>query len=65
MDESPGDRAASCKGMMEPTGVSVSSQKYRIEHTCRTCGAMRIQDAGANDNAERLIALSAQPARVR
>ncbi|MFH1111529.1 MAG: RNHCP domain-containing protein [Patescibacteria group bacterium] len=38
VDNNPGDRACSCRGMMEPVGVEQKSQTYRIIHHCVKCG---------------------------
>jgi hypothetical protein len=42
VDQAPGDRAASCRGLMEPVGLAYHSRKgYQIIHRCLRCGAVR------------------------
>ena len=38
VDVHPGDRAATCGGLMEPIGVSLEHGSYRILHRCVACG---------------------------
>jgi hypothetical protein len=64
LDENPGDRAASCGGLMAPVAVEYSGKKgWVIVHRCEHCGAMRrnkaaLDDPDAPDDYARLIALS-------
>ena len=60
VDINPGDRAATCGGMMKPVALEGSSPHYRILHKCTRCGGRRIQDAQSDDNPSALVALSAQ-----
>ncbi|MGD9891921.1 MAG: RNHCP domain-containing protein [Dehalococcoidia bacterium] len=42
LDLQPGDRAAKCRGMMEPIMLDHSSKKgWMIVHRCLRCGAIR------------------------
>ncbi|HTR18790.1 MAG TPA: RNHCP domain-containing protein [Candidatus Paceibacterota bacterium] len=61
VDIEPGDRAATCKGMMEPITLEGSSPNYRIVHRCTECGAIRRVDVSTQDAADALIALSSKP----
>ena len=65
IDEDPGDRASPCAGAMEPTNVFVSGTTFRIRHTCRKCGLIRVQDSSPEDNQMRLVELSAYPFNTR
>jgi len=65
LDEDPGDRASPCGGAMEPTSVFVSGAGFRIRHTCRKCGLIRVQNSVAADNHSRLVELSAHPFNER
>lgn len=58
VDITPGDRLATCKGMMPPMQVVGSTPHYRIVHKCATCGYEKINDVDDIDNPEALIALS-------
>ncbi|MBL7078137.1 RNHCP domain-containing protein [Candidatus Shapirobacteria bacterium] len=38
VDINPGDRAADCKGLMEPIGVEQKKGEWRILFKCQKCG---------------------------
>ena len=38
VDVIPGDRAASCGGLMEPVAYSVKNGEGRLLHLCQVCG---------------------------
>jgi hypothetical protein len=49
LDVLPGDRAATCRGLMEPVALEHSSRKGMIVvHRCRLCGIIR-RNRLAND----------------
>lgn len=60
VDVAPGDRAASCGGMMEPLALEGSSPDYRILHRCTVCDAQRRVRTAPNDARESLVALAAK-----
>jgi len=42
LDVQPGDRAATCRALMEPVALEHSSKKgFLVVHRCRDCGATR------------------------
>jgi len=50
VDESPGDRAEGCGGLMRPASVSLAKGEYIIDHVCQACGAKRqVKAAPADD----------------
>ena len=62
LDMAPGDRASSCKGMMEPKAIKYNSKKgLQLVHRCLTCGAVRANriasDTVQPDDLEALIRL--------
>ncbi|MCZ6792291.1 MAG: RNHCP domain-containing protein [Planctomycetota bacterium] len=64
VDDAPGDRAASCGGLMEPVELSGStSVGWTILHRCTVCGARRpnraaVDDRRQPDDWERLLELA-------
>lgn len=52
VDVSPGDRAETCGGAMEPIGVEGNTPQYRIVHCCKKCGLIRRVNVAPNDNPE-------------
>ncbi len=59
VDNNPGDRAATCGGMMRPISVETSGGQYIITHKCEVCGKTIRQRATDADNMDAIIALAA------
>ncbi len=50
VDETPGDRAATCGGMMECVRVEHDARRgWMLVHCCDRCGAMRRNRAAVDD----------------
>ena len=59
VDIHPGDRAATCGGMMEPVRVEGSTAKgYRIVHVCEKCGYSKINDVALEDDVDQVLSLA-------
>lgn len=58
VDVNPGDRAAECSGMMEPTGLEGSTGKYRIIHRCLRCKIMRPIAVAKNDDMRAVLSIA-------
>jgi len=57
IDDTPGDRANSCLGLLKPIGIRNHSKKgYQIIHRCMKCGEEKINRT-APDDFEALINL--------
>ena len=62
LDVHPGDREASCGGMMEPIAVSVKQKgEWSIVHRCRRCGSLDANTVAGDDNELVLISLALRP----
>lgn len=62
VDETPGDRASSCGGIMEPIGVWVrSDSEWAIVHRCKRCGKLSSNRIAADDNPMKLMAIAMKP----
>ena len=61
VDVHPGDRAAQCRGLMEPISAKVEHGEKRILHRCTVCNFERWQRAGPMDNEEILLMLLCSP----
>lgn len=59
VDNNPGDRAASCHGMMRPTSVVPDGDKFIITHVCDVCGKTKRQRTCDADSIDAIIELSA------
>lgn len=58
VDVQPGDRAASCAGMMKPIRLEGSTGKYRIIQTCERCNISRPIAVDKNDDIKAVLALA-------
>jgi hypothetical protein len=58
VDINPGDRQATCGGMMEPIDVESRGGQYNIIHQCVRCGYQFKVKVTDDDNTDTLVALS-------
>jgi hypothetical protein len=58
VDIAPGDRAALCRGMMEPVGLEGSSPDYVVVHRCQACGHIKRNKTQPEDSTEAIITLA-------
>ena len=59
LDINPGDREATCHGLLEPIGVELSSKKgYVIIYKCNKCGEIKKNKAANDDNMDLIIKLT-------
>ena len=58
VDNNPGDRAATCGGMMRPTTIESGGDRFIITHVCETCGKVKRQRTSDNDNMDAIIEIS-------
>lgn len=58
VDINPGDRAATCGGMMEPVRVEGSSPQYTLVHRCERCGYEHRVMVSRHDDPNALVALA-------
>lgn len=64
VDVNPGDRAATCLGLMEPVRLEGASPSYRILHRCLKCGYEKRNDVSSADDPKSLIALARKSAGI-
>jgi len=58
VDINPGDRAASCGGMMKPVNVVLEKKEYVLTHHCEKCGFERRKKVEREDNFEAVAKLT-------
>lgn len=58
MDVNPGDRAESCKGLMEPVDAALVGDGYIILQRCVKCGFEKKQKAADDDDFDIILHLS-------
>ena len=62
VDNTPGDRASLCKGVMDPIGVWVRRNgEWAIIHRCRACGELHSNRVAADDNPALLMSIAVKP----
>ena len=57
VDNSPGDRASTCGGLMEPIEVKNKSGEWVIVHRCTTCQHIKPNKVAPNDNFDEVLAV--------
>ena len=57
VDVNPGDRAASCGGLMEPFSISKSGDEFKVMQKCAKCGFERANRLQKGDNFDAAVAL--------
>jgi hypothetical protein len=58
VDVNPGDRVATCRGLMEPVGVEARGDTYTLIHKCERCGFERKNKVSPHDNFDEVIKIS-------
>jgi hypothetical protein len=61
VDVNPGDRAASCHGLMAPVGVDTKGGIYTILHQCVECRHEKRNKAADGDDFDMILQLSDNP----
>jgi len=64
VDVHPGDRAAACRGLMEPVGIDTTGGRTALEHRCRDCGHRRRNRLSELDDGAAVRALAARLAQA-
>lgn len=62
VDNDPGDREASCKGLMEPIEVLSTREGEIILHRCVVCGKEKKNKKAKNDSFDTLLSISVKNA---
>lgn len=57
VDNSPGDRAAKCRGKMKPLSAIYDKGSYLISYVCMKCGTQKSFKASSDDDIELLFSL--------
>lgn len=55
VDVDPGDRAATCRALMEPVGLLYERGVFVVVHTCTGCGCTRRNRAAVDDDLDVLL----------
>lgn len=63
VDVNPGDRAANCGGMMEPTKIDFEKGEYFINYKCLKCGLKNRKKLDKNDNFNAAIEITKKNAK--
>ncbi|MBR6238959.1 MAG: RNHCP domain-containing protein [Lachnospiraceae bacterium] len=64
LDNTPGDRASTCHGIMDPIAVWVRDDgEWALIHRCRSCGALSSNRIAADDNPAKLMSVATKAAK--
>ena len=58
VDVNPGDRLATCGGLMEPVDVEGTVKRYMLTHKCTICGHKKKNKVEDEDSIDVLVALA-------
>jgi len=58
VDNSPGDRASTCQGLMQPVAVRVTRDGYDLLHRCVVCKYEKWNMTSSEDHFELILKLS-------
>ena len=58
VDVHPGDRLATCEGLMKPVEIIQQGREYLVFHKCVKCTYMKKNKLARNDNMEAVIAIA-------
>lgn len=58
VDNNPGDRMCTCKGMLIPIGIEKFKSTFKIIYKCEKCGMMHKNIMATDDDMNLIIALS-------
>lgn len=58
VDNNPGDRLNTCKGMLKPVGIEKFKDTYKIIYKCEKCGKSHKNIIASDDNMNLIIDLS-------
>ena len=62
VDHAPGDRAAACRGSMQPIAIEVRPNgEWALIHRCTACHALKINRIAGDDDEHALLKLALRP----
>lgn len=62
VDDTPGDRASLCGGIMDPVSIWVRKDgEWALIHRCRICGTLSSNRVAADDNPFKLLSIAVKP----
>lgn len=65
VDVNPGDRAASCGGLMEPISIENGRKGFVITSRCQKCNHEKKNRVSSDDNMDKIIEISTGHAQKR
>lgn len=60
VDINPGDRAATCGGLMKPTALENENGEYVITHTCEKCKYSKRNKISSTDNFDTVVKVASE-----
>ncbi len=64
VDINPGDRKASCHGILRPIAIQNFKKSYKIIYKCETCGLIKKNIVAKDDNLDLIIEIMSHPTKI-
>lgn len=65
VDNNPGDRMATCGGVLEPVAVEKAKKgDYKIIYKCSLCGTIKKNVKANDDNMDKIIEIMSHPVAI-
>lgn len=61
VDINPGDRMASCRGVLKPIAIENFKDTYKIVYKCESCGEIKKNIMAKDDNMDLIIEIMSHP----
>ena len=61
VDINPGDRMASCRGVLKPIAIENFKDTYKIVYKCESCGEIKKNIMAKDDNMDLIIEIISHP----
>jgi hypothetical protein len=58
VDVNPGDRLATCGGLMEPIAVNLENGDYVLTHKCQNCGELKKNIVCKDDDFDKVVEIA-------
>jgi len=64
VDITPGDRLATCGGIMEPIALRKQRGEYQVLHVCVVCGYKKYNKLSEHDSQKEIVRISSKPEHI-
>ena len=65
VDNNPGDRLASCKGILKPVAIQKFKDTFKIIYRCEKCGKIKKNIMAKDDNFDLILEIMSNPIEIK